>query len=92
MLSTCFMLYNIKKYVIGFLNKAIDFGKAKILSAKDYLRWIFRACSHNSYVEIVSNKADSLHRMIKLSYEEDIVIAYKLAIKSLLKYKSGLTP
>src|SRR3989344_5314255 len=81
------MLRNIKKYVVCFLNKAIDFGKAKILNGKDYLRSIFRACSHNSYVETVSNKADSLHRRIKLSYEEDIIAAYKQAIKKLLKYK-----
>ena len=76
-----------KKYVVGYLNKAIDFGRAKILNAKDYLRWIFRACSHNSYIETVSNKADSLHRRIKLSYEEEIIAAYKQAIKKLLKYK-----
>ena len=90
MLSTCFMLQPIKlvkKYVAEYLNKAIGFGKAKILGAKDYVRWIFRACSHNSYVETVSNKADSLHRGIKLSYEEDIKEAYKQAIKKLLEYK-----
>lgn len=81
------MSNNIKKWIGEFLNKAIDFGKAKILNAKDYLRWILRACSHNSYVETVSNKADSLHRRIKLSYEEDIIDAYKQAIKKLLKYK-----
>lgn len=87
MLSTCFMLHKIKKYVAGFLNKSIDFGKAKVLGAKDYLKSIFRACSHNSYVETVSNKADSLHRRIKLSYEEEVINAYKQAIKKLLKYK-----
>jgi len=90
MLSTCFMIQPIKlvkKYVVGYLNKAIDFGKAKILRAKGYLKSIFRACSHNSYVETVSNKADSLHRRIKLSYEEDIKESYKQAIKKLLKYK-----
>ena len=81
------MIHNIKKYAVGFLNKAIDFGKAKILNAKDYLRWIFRACSHNSYVETVSNKADSLHRRIKLSYEENVIASYKRAIKELLKYR-----
>jgi len=81
------MICHIKKYVVGFLNKAIDFSKAKILSAKDYLKSILRACSHNSYVETVSNKADSLHRRIKLSYEEDIKESYKQAIKKLLKYK-----
>ena len=81
------MLHNIKKHVAGFLNKAIDFGKARILTAKDYLKSVFRACSHNSYVETVSNKADSLHRRIKLSYEEDTKEAYKLAVRKLLKYK-----
>ena len=81
------MLHNIKKHVAGFLNKAIDFGKAKILTAKDYLKGVFRACSHNSYVETVSNQADSLHRRIKLSYEEDTKEAYKLAVRKLLKYK-----
>lgn len=81
------MIHNIKKYVVGFLNKAIDFGRAKILSAKGYLWSIFRACSHNSYVETVSNKADSLHRRIKLSYEENLIAAYKQAIRKLVKYK-----
>ncbi len=81
------MIHNTKKHVVDFLNKAMDFGKAKILMAKDYLKSIFRACSHNSYVETVSNKADSLHRRIKLSYEEDVIDAYKQAIKKLLKYK-----
>ena len=81
------MIHNIRKHVVGFLNKAIDFSKARILSAKDFLKGIFCASSHNTYVETVSNKADSLHRRIKLSYEEDILDAYKQAIKKLLKYK-----
>lgn len=81
------MIQIIKRYIVGFLNKGIDFGKAKILNGKDYLKSIFRASSHNTYVETVSNKADSLHRRIKFSYEEDVIDAYKQAIKKLLKYK-----
>ena len=77
----------VKKYVVDYLNKAIDFSKAKILSAKCYLKSIFRACSHNTYIETVSNKADSLHRRIKFSYEEDVIDAYKQAIKKLLRCK-----
>jgi hypothetical protein len=75
------------KYIVEFLNKSIDFGKAKLLKAKDYVKHIFSASSHNTYVETISDKADSIHRRIKLSYEEDILDAYKHSIKKLVKYK-----
>lgn len=74
-------------YVVDFLNKVIDFGKSKYLKAKDYVRHILSAASHNTYVETISNKADSLHLKIKGSYEEDIKEAYQKIIKKLLKYK-----
>lgn len=81
------LLKQARKCVAEFLNKAIDFTKAKLLKSKDYLKHIFSASSHNTYVETVSNKADSLHRRIKLMYDEDIINAYKWMIKKLLKYK-----
>lgn len=86
MLNTCFMLHRIK-HIVEFLNKAIDFGKAKFLKANDYIKHIFSASSHNTYVETISDKADSLHRRIKLSYEEDVINAYKHSITKLVKYK-----
>ena len=75
------------KHIVEFLNKAIDFGKAKLLKAKDYVKHIFSASSHNTYVETISDKADSLHMKIKNSYEEDIIDAYKSSISKLVKYK-----
>lgn len=75
------------KYILEFLNKAIGFSKAKVLRAKDYIKHIFCASARNTYIETISNKADSLHRRIKLSYEEDIKGAYKLVLSKLLKYK-----
>ena len=75
------------KYIAEFLHKAIDFSKAKILSAKDYVKHLFCAASHHTYIETVSNKADSLHRRISLSYEEDVKEAFKKIIKKLVVYK-----
>jgi len=51
------------------------------------VKHIFSASSHNTYVETISDKADSLHIKIKNSYEEDISDAYKDIIKKLVKYK-----
>ena len=73
--------------MVDFINKVIDFGKAKILNAKDFVKHILSASSHNTYVETVSNKADSLHLKIKSSYEEDIKSAYQRLISLLIKYK-----
>ena len=81
------MFKTIIKHIVEFLNKAIDFGKAKLLKAKDYIKHIFCASSHNTYVETISNKADSFHRRIKLSYEDDTKEAYKEMIKRFVKYK-----
>lgn len=73
--------------IVEFLNKCIDFGKVKMLSAKDFVKHILSAASHNTYVETISNKADSLHLKIKSSYEEDIKSAYQKLISRLIKFK-----
>lgn len=69
-------------YITEYLNKCIGNGKSK-----DYVKHILSAASHGTYVEAISNKADSLHLKIKNSYEEDIKAAYMKAIKNLIKFK-----
>lgn len=54
---------------------------------KDFVKHILSAASHNTYVETISDKADSLHLKIKSSYEEDIKSAYQRLIRQLIKFK-----
>jgi len=75
----------IKRYIVEFIDKVIGFAKSKYLSAKDFIKHILSAASHNTYVETVSNKADSLHLKIKSSYAEDIKSAYQKLISKLIK-------
>lgn len=50
------------------------------------------AARSKCYVENTGNKADSLHRRIKQTYEEDIVKAYTKLIFPLLKYQRIINP
>lgn len=59
-----------KKQVAEFLNKSLG------IPSNEFLRPLIGAAGHISYVETVSNKADSLHRYIKRIYDEDIINAY----------------
>src|SRR3989344_1258732 len=77
----------IKRYIVKFVNKVIGFCKTKYLSGKDFIKHILSAAAHNTYVETISNKADSLHLKIKSSYEEDIKSAYQKLIRYLIRFK-----
>lgn len=74
-------------HIVEFVNKVIGFCKTKYLSGKDFVKYILSAASHGTYVETVSDKADSLHLKIKSSYEEDIKSAYQKLISKLIKFK-----
>lgn len=74
-------------HIVEFVNKVIGFCKSRCLSAKDFVKHILTASSHQTYVETISNKADSLHLKIKSSYEEDIKSAYQKLISKLIKFK-----
>lgn len=53
---------------------------------------LLEAARSNCYVENTGNKADSLHRRISQSYEEDISNAYLKVITPLLKYRRITLP
>lgn len=70
----------------------VPFNRNTIILHKDYLYPILEASRSNCYVENTGNKADSLHRRIKQTYEEQIAEAYKKTILSLLKYHRITNP
>lgn len=59
---------------------------------EDYLYPILEAARSNGYIENTGNKADSLHRRIKQTYEEDIVKAYTKTIFPFLKHQRIFNP
>ena len=74
-MTTC--LKQAKKYIIKFLNKSFaPFYKNSKVLIKQYQMLLNKAASHNTYIETISNKADSLHRRINKIYEEDIINAF----------------
>lgn len=86
MLSTCFMFYNIVKWMKKELKKlfASLFGKKK---ADNYIQPILDAACNKGYVESYSNKADSLHVDIKNKlYEEDLQKHFISVLKKLEPY------
>jgi len=66
----------------NFLKKCFGFSKRKL----NLLSHIFSKCAKsNSYVETFSNNADSIHKWIKSSYEEDFKRAFELSVRSIIK-------
>ena len=82
------MIKPISSCIADFLHKCIHFGTAKILKAKDYVKHLLCASSHHTYIETVSNKADSLHRRLASSYEEGIKEAFKEIIRKVLLHRN----
>lgn len=81
------MLINVKKYIKKFLNKSLaPFSNNTKILAEDYVYHILDASRSNAYVENIGDKADSLHRRIEQTYEENIRDAYIDIIFSLRKY------
>ncbi len=77
-----------KKHLKEFMYKSFaPFSRNSIILQEDYIYPIIEAARSNCYVENTGNKADSLHRRIKQTYEEDIVKAYTKIIFPLLKYQ-----
>ena len=72
--------------MIGFLHKAFaPFSRNSTLLPEDYLQPLVEAARSNCYVENTCNKADSLHRRIVHSYEEDLLNAYQQVLAPLLR-------
>lgn len=61
-----------------FLDRAlgIDSSQANGVSGRQLTAALMSATSHNTYVETVSDKADTLHRLIKSSISSMIMYAY----------------
>lgn len=76
----------IKQYLKDFLYKAfVPFSRNSTLLPEGYLCPILEAARSHCYVENTSNKADSLHRRIELTYEEDVATACSTVIRPLIK-------
>lgn len=74
------------KLLTMFLNKSfLPSGKNSTLKSADYAYFLAKASQANTYIETVGNKADSLHRRIELTYEENIIESLKMAVKKLVK-------
>lgn len=81
------MLTLTKKYVLkDFLYKSlVQFhSNTKILQG-DYVQPLVEAARSHCYVENVGNKADSLHRRIEQTYEEQIADTYVAVLKPCIK-------
>lgn len=78
-----------KKYLTEFLYKAFaPFSRNSTVLHGDYLYPLLEAARSHCYVENVhttSNKADSLHRRIELTYEEDVAAAYSRVLRPLIR-------
>lgn len=68
------------------------FSRNSIILQEDYIYTILEAARSNCYAENSGNKADSLHRRIKQTYEEDIAKSYTKTIFPLLKYQRIINP
>jgi len=78
----------VKKHIKEFMHKAFQpFSSNTKLWHEDYLYPILEAARSLVHVENTGNKADSLHRRIKLSYEEDLQAAYMSFIKHHIKLR-----
>lgn len=55
------------------------------MGSDGYGYFLVKAAQANTYVETVSDKADSLHRRIGATYEENIVEAYKESVKAFVR-------
>jgi len=72
-----------------FLDRAlgIDSSKPQIVSGQQLTAALISAASHNTYVETVSDKADTLNRRIKSSIVSMMTYAYFEQIRRLAKIK-----
>ena len=68
------------------------FSRNSIILPDNYVQPLVEAARSHCYVENTGNKADSLHRRISLTYEEDIVAAYLKVLTPLLKYQRIVNP
>jgi hypothetical protein len=82
-----------KRYLKDVLYKSFaPFSRNSIILPDDYLQPLVEAARSHCYVENTGNKADSLHRRILLTYEEDIVAAYLKILTPLLKRQRIMNP
>ena len=73
-------------YLKDFLHKAFaPFSRNSIILPDDYLQPLVEAARSQCYVENTGSKADSLHRRIGQSYEEDLLKAYQQVLAPLLR-------
>lgn len=74
--------------MVQFINKSFQsFSRNSKVYPKDYIKHILKSAQANTYVETISNKADSLHRRIALGYEEDIADSFLILTKKLVKLR-----
>lgn len=77
----------IKRYVVNFLNKALaPFKRNSKIDAKAYSNLLLKIVGRNTYIETLSNKADSFHRRVENSYEESIIDSFIKLISKLVKH------
>jgi len=82
-----------KAYIVNFLYKAFaPFHRNSTALPGDYLQPIVEAARSNCYVENTGNKADSLHRRIKQTYEEEIAAAFWQVLAPILKKQRIVNP
>lgn len=76
-----------------FLYKAFaPFQRNSTLLPETYLQPLVEAARSHCYVENTGNKADSLHRRVSLTYEEDIASAYLKVLSPLIKQRRISSP
>jgi len=76
-----------KRYIVSFLNKAlVPFKRNSKIDAKVYSNVLLKVVGRNTYIETLSDKADSFHRRVESSYEESIINSFTKLISKLVKY------
>ncbi|MBI2672071.1 transposase [Candidatus Woesearchaeota archaeon] len=77
----------IKKYIVNFLNKALaPFKRNSKIDSRVYSNVLLKIAGRNTYIETLTDKADSFHRRVENSYEESIINSFTKLISKLVKH------
>src|SRR3989338_11079958 len=71
------------RYLKHFINNSLGISSAQAISGFDLVPVLLEASAHNTYIENVSNKADTLYLRIKDSLNEMTTYSYLDYIKRL---------
>lgn len=78
-----------RKLIVKFLNKSfLPFGRNTKLTSEEYIYFLLKAAQANTYIETICKQADSFHRRIETTYEENVVETYSELIRALVKKTS----